>query len=442
MVYEWKRGNFEALRGNCAEAADLLERAESNARLNIQDSGHLLRMGLEAFAKAVLMENPSLRDGLRSDDLADKLNMLADHSAIPRLPRQRGIRYIDDGKQVKRDVEGLDFIRDFGNLGSHYEMVRYPLPNYTNTLLALKLAHSLLCQHYGISQVRFDEAAMPIGNYHICDCACPADNALSGCDMEYTGVELDGAGQPAFYVIIRQYYEHAADETFLLRNYDANRTLVCRHRRQRPKGIAATIEQLSHTDGGDQFTPYYIIAYRFNRRPIALTTKYLRMLTMRQRHQLCGDLIDTMSTLHKAAKPVYLRMLSYESVYICEEDNECIPYLTKFDFAKVPDSSTVILQMSRRSSGIQEVRRRKYLAPEWNDALLKTDPDWEKIDIYALGVLLGDILAGEIRANVVDPYDLEDVSDDICEVVSLMTAELPSDRCDLDYALLAFDREM
>ena len=92
---------------------------------------------------------------------------------------------------------------------------------------------------------------------------------------------------------------------------------------------------------------------------------------------------------------------------------------------------TVYMSALESQNYLRKKGREKYLPPEWlqiEDG--SVTPDWAKVDIYALGVLMMDILKGEITGSLVSFDELEDIGvpDLILDVLESMLIESPEKR--------------
>ena len=158
-------------------------------------------------------------------------------------------------------------------------------------------------------------------------------------------------------------------------------------------GSPAEISTIENTKSS-----FYIVAYHFEETPQPLSSELLKTFDMKSRLFICKELARYLAVLHPVK--VYQRLLSYESVYICDcsaHGKGLRPYLVKFDFAKIESRDGEMLTIHKQALEAKEVipfnRIKKYIADDWEDG------NWEKADIYSLGVLFCDILSGAIIKN-------------------------------------------
>lgn len=433
MQVEWSLGNFIFLKAINPDIFEHISKAEKQAKLNLTNCGENMRKALEAFADHVFKQYPDARQYLGNGDLNDMMRVLIGRSLVQRLPAYEVICE-ENGRKIRRKIEGHDLIRQLGNRCHHYGAERVmPEISYQNIILGLKCCYAMFTQQFGVTAPAFDEGIMPIGKYYICKAVQPTDCSLSGCMQEYTCVELDFRSKVSYYVMIRQYYQRSMNDNFLVRNYSTYTELL---RSDIRDGIALGIEQITEPDRSGN-SPFYLVAYKFSFNPQPLTEGYLKKLSMSQRCRLCLDLIVTIASMHKADTPIYHRMLSYESIYICINGDRHTPYIAKFDFAKLQDNMTVITGVPN----IAAAKRSKYLAPEWERTFASENPQWASVDIYALGVLLGDIMLGKIGVLPATEDELldQDLPDEIIEAILSMTDDRPSARFTLEDAKLSFE---
>jgi hypothetical protein len=366
----------------------------------------------------------------------------------PLLPNMGTVRYIkENGSHTTGDY--YDFLREFANNCSHAEyMPHKPKICFDNVVICLRGYHMLLQRYYS-SRLSdripaFNADLMPIRDYVVYDCQIPKDSVRSKCIKEFFAYTLDD-GEPAKYALIRMYNRSESDRTFMLRNQKcfieaskASMSIV-------PQGMASTLEL---TPKNDPRSSFYMICYEFNRKAQPLSNVLLANMTMAQRLEMCGRIVRCLDGLHNSDTPIYHRMLSFESVYVSQFRQTPLPYIIKFDYAKIITDkplNTVYMDAVNAQRHLKNKPLFKYLAPEW--ARINDDTpnvDWAKVDVYSLGVLIGDILMGEIGNEVVDLRDLVDmgVSELIVDVLDRMLSEAPRARCSMDEVREVFDCEV
>ena len=180
---------------------------------------------------------------------------------------------------------------------------------------------------------------------------------------------------------------------------------------QRPYGgVKGIIPHVYKLDDG--MSDFSIIVYEFPNKPERLED-ILPQLQPQERLNLCRDLADCFRELHAGDSPLYHRLLTYESIYICDFGkngaHRWAPYI-KFDFGKITvadDDLTVMQEAMTAKEKIAEQKIEKYiLQSAWNQK------QWDIVDLYSLAVLFGDILCGTIARTPANDEDIEDAGYD------------------------------
>ncbi len=457
------KGNFWFLHNIDKELYDILSSAEKVARTDFRQCGRLTREALELIVSGTIkrcnLESkiPSSMDlyekikSLRDEYFLRSVGYLAQDESLrdnPILPHLGKVRVVYENRSVN-EMDYYDFLRRFGNACSHAEVrptdVRV---DYLHVCRCLRGYHSLLKKYYSnrISNDTpgFKEEFMPIERFYIEESYVPSDTHRSKCIREFVGYTLDYRGDKAFYAILRLYNKGDLNEKFLLRNTDtfveASKFSVS----SVPEGMTRVEELIPYDDNRSSF---YIIAYIFNREPKRLTESLLKDLDMGKRIRMCKRIADCFYNLHRSEVPIYHRLLTYESIYVCDFGREWVPYVTKFDFAKIDigdDLRTIFVDAVQAKERLQELKQKKYLAPEWNSITDTSRANWEKMDIYALGILFSDILVARLDANIVDIEELEELelTDDLLDLIDMMIADSPKYRCDIEEVQLVLDEEV
>ncbi len=446
------QGNFEFMKIISPDLWEELYQVERRARLNISDSGQHSRKALELIVQ-ILCTDHGLTSYSRSMNLGEKLSLLqsewqlreagylaeeeklADKPICPELGMVQ-VRY-ENGDVRNKDY--YTFLREFGNACSHTEARPYaPAICYDNVVKCLKGCHQLLRKYYrkriALDTPVFDEYKMPIDKYDIYDSAVPGDSNRSHCEREFYGYILDSAGEKNFYAILRLYNKAHVTDYFLQRNHKCFSVASKASISSVPQGMTKMYEL---TPVNSKHTGFYIICYEFNREPFALSDAILKKMTAKQRIRMCSRIADCIYELHTSETPIEHRMLTYESIYTCQVRDEWVPYVIKFDFAKIESPSvmrTVIDNAMKAKDRMKENRINKYLPPEWAVITDIKKVDWRKVDIYSLGILFSDILYGRIHEVPVPLEELEEqgVSDVLLDLLDLMRAEDPASRFAID----------
>lgn len=440
--------NYNFLKGINDPLFEAILQAERMARIDYVDCGHKSRKACEIFINCVL-NNKRLTETI-TGDLSSKISSLRNPAQLRQagyqppghvltknaiLPDLGTVDFLtNSGRESTSDY--YDFIRKFGNECSHLEQKPHdPKVIFENVIKCLQGCHLLFSLYYA-KQIRrnvgsFKENLMPIGQFYITESYTPSDKPRSKCNREYNGYLLNDRKTISYYAILRQYNKKDVDRNFLLRNSDvfleASREAVTGI----PQGMTSfrTIVGLNRRS-----SKFYITAHLFRYEPHPLSQRLLEGTSVKQRLELCAELASCFNNLHNADEPIYHRLLTYESIVVCIYKKRLIPYVVKFDYGKLttPGSySTVYIQAKQAEAEIfKNGSLTKYLAPEWESISNSKRANWEKIDIYSLGVLFSDILAGRFDSSLVTRNELRNLglSDDLLEELDLMTSEKKSKR--------------
>jgi hypothetical protein len=106
-------------------------------------------------------------------------------------------------------------------------------------------------------------------------------------------------------------------------------------------------------------------------------------------------------------------MLNHNCISVCDytaEGSSWVPAITKLEFSKLGgfDWPTVVDWAESAKTALHQTEE-KYIADEWKRAASTENVNWEKIDVFALGVLFEEILMGTIRSERPFYEDLEEV---------------------------------
>lgn len=460
-------GNFAFVCNLSESLYQSLLSAEKNARIHARNSGKFLRDALEKFINVVVQEKGLEAAAPAGLDLVERIRILRydyqllqdvgylkpgqrlqDHPVLPAVPK---ISYQqNDGATGERDA--YSYIRQLANTCSHLSgevNPVYPRDTFANVVKALEGFHKILRSYYGKrisgSVMPFSQDLMPIGEFVVEKSYVPKDHLRSQCQREFLAYTLDEDGEPGFYALIRMYNRNELGDAFMLRNQKCFLEACKLCMSGIPEGMTRLREL---TPGRSDTSDFYMICYIFNQRAQQLDEKILREMNMKQRLEICARLARCIDDLHQSEVPIYHRMLSYESVYISKFRNKWIPYVVKFDYAKIDSSrpvETVYVSAQKAKEQLKSLGRDKYLAPEWD--LLgvgATAEDWAKVDVYSLGVLMCDILRGSFDSRIADFDDLyeDGVPEMILEALNDMLSQDPEARCNMDVVREIFDEEI
>lgn len=438
------KGNFWFLENIHKELYENLLDAERVARVDFKTAGILSRNALEAIISNIIREHKLDGKIPPKMKLYEKINALREESIFPRIGQARA-DYENGNYQT---IDYYDFIRGVGNAAAHHERGPWDIKvGFDEVHRSLKGLHLMMKKYYEkrISKdtPNFMVDYMPIDKYFIQEAYIPDDTLRSRCIIEFKAFTQDSKGDKAFHVILRLYNKADLNENFILRN---NKTFLEASKlsiSSVPEGMTRMREIIPYKDNKSS---YYLIAYEFNREPKELTGKLLKDIDFGKRVKICKRIVDSFYNLHMSEVPIYHRMISDEGIYISDFGREWVPYIVKFDFAKIEleGGGTVFDSALNARDRLQALKQIKYLSPEWKSIKDTESADWEKVDIYSLGILLSDILFGNIGTSPVDVERLEDldVSEELLDLIDNMRADDPRLREDISRAKKVFSEEV
>lgn len=455
-------GNFAFMYHINRELYEKLYSAEKQARTNFRNSGHESREALEILIKTILNRH-NLSNACKGQELRVKIDNLRDETFLksagylkndeslsdkPILPDLGEVTFkYKNGREETADY--WNFMRKYGNTCSHADTRPSDVKlSYENTIKCLKGLFLLLKRYYKgqipHSVGAFDENMMPIEEYCVYASYVPADSVRSKCLREFLAFIRDENGEKSFYAILRLYNKADSNETFMLRNQKCFTEAAKLSLSSVPDGMTRMRELIPKDS---QNSTFYIISYIFNQEPHPLTETLLQGMSLAQRVKLCSRIVNCLDNLHTSPIPIFHRMLSYESIFTCEIRGEWIPYIIKFDYAKILSQApvgTVFINAVKAKERLNEEKLNKYLPPEWDSLSQEAgDKEWAKVDIYSLGILFADILAGKIGISPIPIEDLEelDLSEEMLDLLDIMRADEPSERWDIEDVKDIFDDE-
>ena len=452
------------------ELFEHLKNAESLARINFKECGGEIRSALEGFIGLVFKKNKVNEKDI-PNSLDEQIDYLRDRQLLPKKLEQSKYKatYVKkSGGKGMADYYTL--LRWMGNVSSHKKTKKYyPKLIFSNLSLCLKCFHVLLTEYYQdqirnkkIKKMSFNENRMPVGKYFIDKAYIPKDKERSQCELEFLGHFYDSRERKK-YAIIRQYDKTKVEHNFLLRNYDVFIEASDEDEYGILKGFARFVTVAGNDDNASSF---YIYAQEFNAvEPKPLNNELLQKLSLEQRVQLCLKIAECFSELHNFSTPIYHRLLTHDSIVICESKGKVIPYVSKFDFGKltlVDRKTLMISKMSfddligtisknafkARKAILEDMVLQKYISKEWKLCPEEKTIDWEKSDDYSLGVLFGCIIVGDVNTKVFPGKELSEMKEDnvipesIIKVIGDMASDNIKGRCSIDKALSVFQEEL
>lgn len=456
-------GNFSFLENINPDVYSKLYNAEKKARTDFRSSGHDTREALEKIVGSIIDHYRLNRTIPKNLELSKKIELLQDEATLksagylkdnekledkPILPNLGPVSFkYENGGNATEDY--YVFMRKYGNTCSHADSRPSDVKIcYDSTIKCLKGYHLFLRRYckgrISDSTPAFDENIMPIEEYHVYKSYVPNDKVRSKCEREFLAYMLDSESEKDFYAVLRLYNKADISDYFLQRNHKCFTVASRMSISSVPEGMTKMTELIPIKSDQSSF---YIISYIFNREPHELSEALLNGMTIEQRIKLCCRIANCMYNLHTSEVPIEHRMLNYESIFVCQFKNEWIPYVIKFDFAKIESQTvkyTVFENAVKAKDKLNEKKLSKYLPPEWESMEDTEKVNWAKVDIYSMGILFSDILMGRIGEMPVPIDDLEELnlSDELLDLLDLMRAEDPESRFEIQDVKDILDDEL
>ena len=248
-----------------------------------------------------------------------------------------------------------------------------------------------------------------------------------GCKKEYYGI--DSSVTPNAYAVIKEYDVQNMDMNFVKRNMSVLERI--HSNTMDPIEGIADIKQLNEVNTEDES---YYVSYVFHKQPMELSQENLnRADTPFERVQMCKRLSNAISQLHNLEEPIYHRLINAKSVVLCDFSDKkfgIVPYLINFDFSKfkAADAKMTVLEQFKNEVDSLKQEDMEYIC-EYD----MTDTSYEKMDIYALGILFIRILSGDLqspRLDLADKLNLieQNYNSKIADLLEMMLSETATDR--------------
>lgn len=413
MAEDIKKGNFGFVEEIYPEIYAKLCYAERLAYIDCQKAGMQLREVFEMWLGS-LVEEYGLKVSEERTSLNDKRKLLKQFNKLPQL---NDYKYIAVNGE-KKNLNGYLVWQKFGNQCAHPEKTADdPDISYESTETVLRIAHKAFRLEYVRKKGKkaaeniplFDPYIMPIGDNYVIKSYTPLDKPVSNCIREYETCAYNETGRVSKYGIIRVFRKRDMDEKLLqLRDQEAFSEAEAEAGIQFDGNVQ--VDVLSKM--GSTSSDYYVLIYKFSQKPVHLSDSILQGMSIEERIELCSKISEILFSFHNLSTPIYHRNLSFDSIYVCKnKSGKYEPSVIKLDCAKIASEEfgTVIANVQNMQTMIQQQKLLKYAAPEvrmmmQNDSL---KVDWEKADVYSLGILFADILNGQIDANVVPAVKLQ-----------------------------------
>ncbi len=454
MADEVKKGNFDFVREINADIFKRVSEAESLGRLDYKTAGLRLREAFEVFLD-ILINEYQVKVESKSEKKDVKPSSSEKQKALyreKRLPFLKGDWYYlaVDGGDIKRNP--YDIWRLYGNQCAHPEQrPDDPAICYENIIVILEIAHDALWEIYKrkrngrttYKRTDFNPNVMPIGDNYVIKYHKPFDKDVTHCVMEFETCSYKDTGRVDKYSIIRVYDKSDIDESGMdvklverrVRDVEAFGEAASEAGIQFAGNVV--VDVLSKMNS--EYSPFYIVAYKFSSKPHPLEKEYLAGISIQDREGICRQITETILKLHSLSTPIYHRNITYDCVYICERTKgKPEASIIKFDCAKIDSGEfgTVIQSVKDKQSMAQTQMMMKYYAPEARAYLQGASKSisWEKADVYSLGILLADILNGDISFKPVPAMKLETlgVNVDFVQAIERMRNPNPDARPSLE----------
>ena len=408
------RGNFEFVREVYPDLYTKIAKAESLAYIDCVAAGRNLRDVYELWLSLLIDEYNIALNGNSRTSLNDKRNALKNANRLPQLDDCRFTSVTGERKLLDAYLVWLKF----GNQCSHPEKTPDdPDITYGNLEVVLKIVHKIFRQEYIRKMGRqaadkidlFDSHIMPIDDNYVIKSYVPIDKPVSNCVREYETCSYNETGRINKYGIVRVFEKRHMDERLLqLRDQEAFSEAEAEAGIQFDGNVQ--VDVLSKL--GSTNSDYYVVIYKFSKKPVHLSDTIIGEMSIKDRQELCLQISKILHKFHTLSTPIYHRNLCFDSVYVCRNKHDKYePSIIKLDCAKIASEEfgTVITNVRNTQRMIQKQKVLKYAAPEVRMSMQNNtvNVDWEKADIFSLGVLFADILNGQIEANIVPPAKLQ-----------------------------------
>ena len=438
--------NFAFLKEINSELYQSILVMEENARIKPVYAAQECRRLLNTFISIVQKKHGIKPGDNEHENLLSITKSI--HTGLDRVPQVQ-YKVIDmNGVVSTASSNCLFYLKEVGNSGAHKGKpnkpgVKYVLLGSAAIIKALRAYYDLFTLYYrsriNNARTQFLDANVPLGKYSIKTHYVPTDADRSKCIMEYTAQkDLGTYSKKQATAIIREYDPRYVDDLFLNRNIDAYSEAL-----EYTYSNGVKVGHLNNPD--EEFANFYIV-YEFVDEVVPLD-KFLKKnkLQIKDRVQICKKLAEALSKFHNAEFPIYHRMLNYTCIVISDfsnSDGGYVPYITKFDFAKITSikAGTVFNNLSEAEA--QESKK----FSRYKVDIINPDTDWAKVDIYSLGVLFVDIMLNNVSTRPITDKTFEDlidagISDEMIDIIDEMLCEKADERPSIDTVLEAINKE-
>lgn len=422
-------GNFGFVQEIYPDLYKKISEAESLAYLNCVAAGRTLRDVYEKWLTYLVDEYHIKPGGDGRASLNDKRTALKEKNRLPKLAEYE----INSISGKTKRMNGYIVWLKFGNQCSHSEkMPEDPAVNYSNLVVVLKIVYKIFRLEYIRKKgekaaqkiAMFSPDVMPVGDNYIIRSYVPIDSPVSGCIREYETCSYNETGRINKYGIVRVFQKKDMDEKLLqLRDQEAFSEAETEAGIQFDGNVQVEVlSKMSSTD-----SDYYVVIYKFSGKPVHLSDSIISEMSLEDRLAFCAKISRILYRFHSLSTPIYHRNLSFDSIYVCKDRvGKYEPSIIKLDCAKIASEEfgTVIANVQNMQTMIRQQKVLKYVAPEIRMSMQNSEicVDWEKGDVFSLGVLFADVLNGQIEANMVPAVKLQraEVKKQLVELIDKM----------------------
>ena len=395
---------------------------------------------------AFLTQSNGKADGIYADlqNLMERLNRerqkkgqkpvpLFKDKPIPATLNGNISRYFNKKRDTRQAISLLQFFRQYCNDCKHDPVERKP-PFYDVTFLQtvdyFALLHKFLQGYYrnqyDLQISEYNKKIILLDGFEITKVnSSPDDQFRTHCFKECAAYYSPTSGYGnRFPAIIRMFKKSDIDPEFASRSAGVC-SLVSNH--SCGKGLRRIIE----LSGYDSDSEFYIVAYVFERNSVLLNNALLVATPFAARMEWCREITTVLCTLHNNRPKIFHRLINHNCIYLTEksiDNTQYDPSLINLCFAKILDANAPTVYGKVMSAAEQTLLRQstedKYIAKEHglcpvNADLNAVEAHWEKVDIFALGMLISDILCANIskKPHTADELRAAGVSEPLIDVV-------------------------
>ena len=263
--------------------------------------------------------------------------------------------------------------------------------------------------------------------------------AVKGYEYEYIAYKRSTIGEKRYY-LIREYNKNNNKNDVIRNTMVYDKTMDIKYIDARP----SVSELTSYDDRNSHY--YYVIIEMGNKKPRNLTNKALTNMSILEKLNLCYSIAKTVSILHRLDDAIYFRVLNHEEIKLIDTTVGVEAKIICNDFAKIEGQNTVVEKLRN----FEEINTRdsvsKYKANEFNVVENDNEPSyWEKIDVFAIGVLMRDIIAekiGDSSIPTIDEIKKHDLSNTMIDIMIKMCSGNPKERPSAEEVYKLIENEM